>query len=147
MFSTAPVFEHVRRPGGRQSRERRLDQRFGLRARYEDRGRDDEIEVPERAVPGEIRDRLAVTAALREREESVDVRARQRIGRMRGEPCAIPLQRVREQHLGVDRHQAALREHAAHRPVVAGAQLVGLAVGGNNARERATTTHRGGAKR
>jgi hypothetical protein len=70
-------------------------------------------ESPEFARPGQIGDRLAVTAALRQPEERVRLLARQRRLRMRDEPTAVAAEHVRKHDLRIDRNESALHERPA----------------------------------
>ena len=100
---------------GGKARKRELDQRFRLGARYQYGRRHRDTQSPEFAHAGQVGDGLAVASTLREREERVGGFARQRVGAMRGQPRTIAVQHVREEHLRVERNEAAARERAGDR--------------------------------
>ncbi len=112
--------EHAHVALRRQARERELDQRLGLRPRDQHRRRHGERQPPEFADAGQVGDRLAVAAALRERAKRRRIRSRA----SGSSPCATSharsfAQHVREQHLRVERNEARLRERPAHRDLTA----------------------------
>ena len=67
------------------------------------------------ARAGEVGDRLAGAAPIAERCERAGLVLRQPIRFMGGEPRAVTPQNVRQQHLRIDGHKAALRQRLAHR--------------------------------
>ena len=107
--------EHARVAVRGQARERDLDQRLGLRPRNEHRRRRRRAAVP--------RIRACRSGRRPARRRGAGARARRRrrppCARASSSPCAasharLLAEHVREQHLRVDRHEARLRQRAAH---------------------------------
>ena len=122
---SGPEIEHAQCAIPRQTRERALDQRFRFRSRDQHGRRDAKLHAPEFAPSGQVGDRLAVAAPAREREKLMRALGRQLIGGVRGQPRTVGAEHVREQHLRIDRRQAALRERLGERSPSSRASLRG----------------------
>lgn len=102
-----------KRLSARQAREREFDEPFRFRTRDQDRGRDHEVEGPERAMPEQVGDRdPALAFGDRALERRTLLRRRQVLG-PGVQPCARTRKRVREQALGLGARLLARKTRAA----------------------------------
>ena len=94
----------------REPGQRTFDERLGLGARDHYVLRDEQRESPEFAHAGQVRNRLAVAAAPRQRKKPRRLVRCQRFVGVRSQPRARVADNVGEQHLCVDGNQPALCE-------------------------------------
>jgi hypothetical protein len=94
--------------------QRELHERLRLGTRHEHRARNTQRQSPEFPDAGEVGDRLAFAAPLRECRERIGLRLRKLVVAVRDQPGALPLHDVREQHLRIDRIEPASRERFPH---------------------------------
>src|SRR5208282_381021 len=112
---TAAQVEHRRGLVLVEPDERELHQELGFRPWNEHVRRDFEIQAEEFAPAGEIGDRFACSAPARQRIEGERLLAGERSVTVRGEPRTVAIDDVREQQLGLERHQAAQRQRSGNR--------------------------------
>ena len=129
------------RRDGIEPREREFHQQFGFRPRDQHRGRDLEIEGPERALAEQVGDRHAARARREQFLERFTLGHRRQVLGPRVEPCARPAEHLREQALGLAARffafelRGSLGQQGAH--VVQGATSGGSTTG-TSTRGRAT---------